>query len=45
MDFAVLVDYRVKMKENEKIDKHFTLPVSWKKKKGEYEDEGDINFS
>ena len=31
MDFVILVDYRVKMKENEKIDKHLYIVRELKK--------------
>ena len=42
VNFAVLVDHRVKIKENEKIDKYLELARELKKTM-EHEGDGDIN--
>ena len=43
MDFSVLADHRVKLKENEKKDKYQDLVRELKKKNMEYQSDGDIN--
>ena len=43
MDFAVLVDNRVKIKENQKTDMYLGLARELKKTTMEYEGDGDTN--
>ena len=43
MDFAVLADLRVKIKENEKRNNYLDLARELKKKALEHEDNGDTN--
>ena len=44
MDFTVLVDHRVKIKESETINKYYDFAKELKKKALEYEGDGDTDY-